>query len=94
MSALDAKVSAYLDQFYALEARCEGRENLHTLSNEAERIFESVASLLSTMPDSKKSEQKLVVERKLMSATRKGDAPWRHVANFALGRFQLLSSDI
>jgi len=93
MFVLDTKISAYLDQFEALEVRCEARENLHTLGNEAERILDSVVSLLSVMPVSKKSEQKNAVERKLMAATRKGSAPWKHLANFALERFKLLVSD-
>lgn len=93
MHVLDTKVSAYLDQFDALEVKCEAKENLHTLGNEAESILESVVSLLSAMPVRKKSEQKIAVERKLMIATRKGSAPWKHIANFALERFKLLVSD-
>lgn len=93
MSVLDKKVSAYLDRFAALEARCDQNENLHTLGNETESLLESVISAISTMPATKKAEQKVVIERKLMSATRTGSASWKHIANFALERFKVLAGN-
>lgn len=93
MTMPDASVSGFLNQVNALEERCNSRENLHTLCNEAEIILGLMDSYLSKLPHVEKHEQQVVIEQRLMRLTRHGEMPWRHVANFTLERFRLLTGN-
>ena len=84
---LNAYVSRVIDDFYALEARCKRGENLHILCDDSESMLGLITEHISKLSSTEEYEQRVLIQQKLMRATKRGETPWRHVANFTLEKF-------
>lgn len=88
---LNAHISKTLDDFYTLKASCNSGENLHILCNDSEVMLGLINEHLSRLSSAEQHEQRVLIEKKLMGATKRGQTPWRHVANYFLEKFRSFS---